>query len=75
MPERASGRTLEYGQVAMNDVPFGTEISIDGEVFEVTDRVGVENTVDIFVPSNDGCCHCATLEYKNVSIKTKGGKQ
>lgn len=73
--ETASGRTLEYGQVAMNDVPFGTEISIDGEVFEVTDRVGVENTVDIFVPSNDGCCHCDTLEHKNVRIKTKGGKQ
>ena len=73
--QTASGRTLEYGQVAMNDVPFGTEISIDGEVFVVTDRVGVENTVDIFVPSEDGCCHCNTLEYKNVRIKTKGGKQ
>lgn len=69
--ETASGRTLEYGQVAMNDVPFGTEISIDGEVFEVTDRVGVENTVDIFVPSEDGCCHCNLLEYKDVRIKVK----
>ena len=69
--ETASGRTLEYGQVAMNGVPFGTEISIDGEVFEVTDRVGVENTIDIFVPSEDGCCHCNLLEYKDVRIKVK----
>lgn len=73
--QTASGRTLEYGQVAMNDVPFGTEISIDGEIFVVTDRVGVPNTVDIFVPSDKGCCTCNTLEYKNVRIKTKGGKQ
>lgn len=67
--ETASGRTLGYGQVAMNGVPFGTEISIEGEVFVVTDRVGVENTVDIFVPSEDGCCHCNLLEYKRVMIK------
>ena len=72
--QTASGRTLEYGQVAMNDVPFGTEISIDGEVFEVTDRVGVPATVDIFVPSDSGYCRCNTLEYKEVYIKTKGGK-
>ena len=72
--QTASGRTLEYGQVAMNDVPFGTEISIDGEVFEVTDRVGVPDTVDIFVPSDSGYCRCNTLEYKEVYIKTKGGK-
>ena len=69
--ETASGRTLEYGQVAMNGVPFGTEISIEGEVFVVTDRVGVDNTVDIFVPSEDGCCHCNLLEYKDVRIKFK----
>ena len=69
--QTASGRTLEYGQVAMNGVPFGTEISIEGEVFVVTDRVGVDNTVDIFVPSEDGCCHCNLLEYKDVRIKFK----
>lgn len=73
--QSASGRTLEYGQVAMNDVPFGTEISIDGEIFEVTDRVGVPDTVDIFIPNDSGYCQCNTLEYKNVYIKKKGGRK
>ena len=72
--QSASGKTLEYGHVAMNGVPFGTKISIDGEVFTVTDRVGVPDTVDIFIPSSDGCCHCNKLEYKKVSIKKKGGR-
>ena len=73
--QTASGRTLEYGQVAMNDVSFGTEISIDGEIFEVTDRVGVPDTVDIFIPNDSGYCQCNTLEYKKVYIKKKGGRK
>jgi 3D (Asp-Asp-Asp) domain-containing protein len=67
--QTASGKRLEYGQVAMNGVPFGTKISIEGEVFEVTDRVGVGNTVDIFIPSDKGYCACNYLEHKNVRIK------
>lgn len=65
----ASGKHLKYGYVAMNGVPFGTKISIDGEPFEVADRVGVPNTVDIFIPSDKGYCTCNTLEYKTVYIK------
>lgn len=66
--QSASGKTLEYGQVAMNDVPLGTKISIDGDIFEVTDRCGIDNTVDIFV-ENDGYCQCNTLDYKEVKVK------
>ena len=67
--QTASGNTLEYGQVAMNDVPFGTQIAIDGEVFEVTDRVGVENTVDIYMPTEKEYCTCNYLDYKEVMMK------
>lgn len=66
--QSASGQRLDYGQVAMNDVPLGSRISIDGEEFVVTDRVGVGNTVDIFVPSSDGACHCNWLDYKEVYL-------
>ena len=66
--QSASGQRLDYGQVAMNDVPLGSKISIDGEEFVVTDRVGVPNTVDIFIPSEDGECHCNTLNYEEVYL-------
>lgn len=73
--QSASGKPLEYGHVAMNDVPLGSKISIEGEIFTVTDRCGIDGTVDVFVPTCDGACHCNSLDYKKVSIKTKGGKK
>lgn len=66
-----SGKPLEYGDVAMNDVPFGSKISIDGEVFTVTDRCGIDNTVDIFIPTDTDYCSCNTLDYKEVRIKVE----
>ena len=69
--QSASGKTLEYGDVAMNGVPFGTEISIEGEVFTVTDRCARDDTVDIFVENDSGYCQCNLLEYKDVRIKVK----
>lgn len=66
----ASGIPLEYGDVAMNGVPMGSEITIEGEVFTVKDRCGIDGTVDIFVPANDdGSCGCNHLSYENVRIK------
>ena len=68
--QSASGKRLEYGHVAMNGVPLGAKISIEGEIFTVTDRCGIDNTVDIFIPDEgDGACHCNTLDYKEVQIK------
>ena len=64
----ASGKELAYGDVAMNGVPLGTEISIEGETFTVVDRCGIENTVDIFVENDSGQCQCNLLEHKEVCI-------
>ena len=67
--QSASGKRREYGDVAMNGVPFGTTICIDGEEFTVADRCGVDNTVDIFIENDSDHCQCNTLEYKEVFIK------
>lgn len=67
--QSASGKRLKYGHVAMNGVPTGSKISIDGEVFTVVDRCGIDGTVDIFIENNSGYCQCNTLEYKEVFIK------
>ncbi len=67
--QSASGKRLKYGHVAMNGVPMGSKISIDGEVFTVADRCGIDGTVDIFIENNSGYCQCNTLEYKEVKIK------
>lgn len=67
--QSASGKTLGYGDVAMNGVPFGTKICIDGEEFTVVDRCGVDNTVDIFIENDSGYCNCNYLDYKEVFVK------
>ena len=67
--QSASGVPLEYGMVAMNDYPFGTEIMIDGEKFVVMDRCGIENTVDIWKDTDVGYCDCDYLDYKEVYVK------
>lgn len=69
--QSASGKTLEYGHVATKELPLGSEIAIDGEPFVVTDVCGVDNTIDIFIPSEDGSCHCNILRYDNVMLKTQ----
>ena len=67
--ESKSGKKLKYGYVAMNDVPLGSEISVEGETFKVMDRCGRENTVDIFIPAENGYCQCNYLDYKKVRIR------
>ena len=67
--QSASGKTLEYGDVAMNGVPFGTEISIEGEIFTVVDRCERDDTIDIFIENDSGYCQCDLLEYKKVMVK------
>ena len=66
--QSASGQRLDYGQVAMNGVPFGTKISIDGEIFTVVDRCGIDGTVDIFIENDSNHCQCNTLDYRKVFI-------
>lgn len=67
--QSSSGKVLEYGDVAMNGVPIGTKISIEGEIFTVVDRCGIDNTVDIFIENDSGYCQCNTLDYKEVKVK------
>lgn len=71
----ASGIPLESGHVAMNGVPMGSTISVEGEEFTVTDRCGIDGTVDIFIPSPDGACHCNTLDFEEVYIKTEESEE
>lgn len=67
--QSACGKTLEYGDVAMNGVPFGTEISIEGEIFTVVDRCARDDTIDIFIENDSGYCQCDLLDYKKVMVK------
>lgn len=73
--ESVSGKRLEPGHVAMNGVPLGSKISIEGEEYEVTDRCGIDGTVDIFIANDTGECHCNVLEYKEVYIKTEESEE
>ena len=70
------GENHQAGKLS-NMAPMGSEISIDGEVFEVADRCGIDGTVDIFIENDSDHCQCDTLDYKKVYIKTnkkKGGQ-
>lgn len=67
--QSASGVPLEDGHVAMNGVALGTEIYIDGRKYEVTDRCGIDGTVDIYCDQYNGYCTCNTLKYKKIFIK------
>lgn len=67
--QSASGIPLEYGHVAMNGVPLGTQIRINGEVFTVVDRCGIDGTVDIFMEWAQDGCQCSRLDYQEVEIK------
>lgn len=54
----ASGiRAVEGETIAADDLPFGTKIEINGEIYTVHDRFGAghKNRVDIFKESQDDC--------------------
>ena len=65
--ESSSGKHLEYGDCACNFLPIGTVISIEGEEFTVVDTCGIDNTIDIFIDTEE--CNCNLLEYRKVAIK------
>lgn len=67
--QSSSGVPLEEGMAAMNGVPFGTEIMIDGQEYVVMDRCGIDNTVDIWKDTDVGYCDCDYLDYKEVYVK------
>lgn len=51
----ANGEWTHYGAIAADDLPFGTRVLINGEVFVVKDRFGggYTNAIDIYMPSYD----------------------
>ena len=64
--ECTAGKKLEYGDCAANWLPNGTKVSIEGEIFTVNDTCGVDNTIDIFVDTEE--CRCDLLENRKVVI-------
>lgn len=71
--QSASGVALHEGHVAMNGVPLGTEIELEGERYTVVDRCGIDGTVDIFKESDS--CQCKRMDYKQVKIVKKGARK
>ena len=65
--ESSSGKYLEYGDCACNFLPTGTVVSVEGEEFTVVDTCGIDNTIDIFIDTEE--CNCNLLEYRKVAIK------
>ena len=54
----ASGiRAVEGETVAADDLPLGTKVEINGEIYTVHDRFGAghKNRIDIFKESQDDC--------------------
>lgn len=49
----ANGEWTHYGAIASDDLPFGTKVEINGEIFVVKDRFGggYTNAIDIYMPS------------------------
>ena len=64
--QSASGIHLEAGHVAMNGVPLGTEIELDGRRYTVVDRCGIDGTVDIFKESEE--CNCNRMNYRKITV-------
>ena len=54
----ANGKQVHYGAVANDQLPLGTKVEIDGEIFVVSDRFGAGHPVerfDIYMESTDAC--------------------
>jgi len=63
----ATGKYLEYGDVACSWLPMGTHILIDGEEFTVVDVCGTE-AIDIFLDGPIDECICDRNYYTEVYI-------
>lgn len=71
----AQGGKLRAGTIASNVYPFGTQFSINGQIFTVRDRGGSHfnspDRIDVFVPRRDG----ETKEEYNRRIREYGRKE
>lgn len=51
----ANGEVVHVGAVACNFLPFGTKVRINGNVYTVKDRCGVDNCIDIYMETYEEC--------------------
>lgn len=51
----ASGQEVRKGIIATNELPIGTLVEIDGEIYEVQDRMNAryDYRIDIWMPSKE----------------------
>ena len=63
----ANGQEVYVGAVAYNDVPLGSKIEIDGNMYTVCDRVGSDGVVDIYMNSYNEAVQYG-VQYKEIKI-------
>ena len=63
----ANGQEVYVGAVAYNDVPLGSKIEIDGNMYTVCDRVGSDGVVDIYMNSYNEAIQYG-VQYKEIKI-------
>ena len=51
----ANGEKAHVGAVASYDLPLGTKVKINGNIYTVKDRCGIPNTIDIYMNSKQEC--------------------
>ena len=51
----ANGEIVHIGAVACNFLPFGTKVRINGNVYTVKDRCGIDNCIDIYMGTHEEC--------------------
>lgn len=63
----ANGEKVHVGAVASYDLPLGTKVRINGNIYTVKDRCGVPNTIDIYMNSKQECLRFGK-KYMEVEI-------
>lgn len=63
----ANGEKAHVGAVASYDLPLGTKVKINGNIYTVKDRCGIPNTIDIYMNSKQECLRFGK-KYMEVEI-------
>lgn len=63
----ANGERVHVGAVASYDLPLGTKVRINGNIYTVKDRCGIPNTIDIYMNSKQECLRFGK-KYMEVEI-------
>lgn len=60
----ANGEIAHVGAVACNFLPIGTQVRIDGNIYTVKDRCGVDGRIDIYMDSYEECMSWGVREVE-----------